>query len=79
MLDVQLANAGFYRIAWPSTPEKTGTTYVRTGSREVVRVFVTTCASEVEVYAGDLRNGQLVFRGSPELAASLRYLAQHQN
>ncbi|MBG8555476.1 hypothetical protein [Hymenobacter guriensis] len=79
MLDVQLANAGFYRIAWPNTDEKPGTTYVRAGSREVVRVFVTPCASEVEVYAGGLKNGQLVFRGSPELAASLRYLAEHQN
>ncbi|TYZ14451.1 hypothetical protein FY528_01605 [Hymenobacter lutimineralis] len=79
MLDMQLANAGFYRIAWPETNEKPGTTYVRTGSREVVRVFVTQCASEVEVYAGGLRNGQLVFRGSPESAASLRYLVHQQN
>ncbi|GAB2940749.1 hypothetical protein GCM10027048_01420 [Hymenobacter coalescens] len=76
MLDVQLANAGFYEISWPEAP---GVTYVRPGVRESVRVFLPEDSPEVEVYAGDLKNGRLVYRGPADRATQLRWLAERQN
>ncbi|OON66987.1 hypothetical protein [Hymenobacter sp. CRA2] len=76
MLDVQLVNAGFYEISWPEAP---GATYVRPGRRESVRVYVPQASPEVEVYAGDLKNGRLVYRGPADHEACLRWLAERQN
>jgi hypothetical protein len=76
MLDVQLANAGFYEISWPEAP---GATYVRPGRRESVRVFLPAASPEIEVYAGDLKNGRLVYRGPAEQAPHLLSLEARQN
>ncbi|AYA36127.1 hypothetical protein D3Y59_03055 [Hymenobacter oligotrophus] len=79
MLTVQLIEAGFYEVNWPNTEVVGGVTYVRPGVRESVRVFLPTDACEVEVYAGDLQNGRLVYRGPAAEAAQLRYLANRTN
>ncbi|WP_303312482.1 hypothetical protein [Hymenobacter sp. BT730] len=79
MINVQLKDAGFYEIAWPELAHEAGVTYVRPGSRECVRVFVPANSSEVEVYAGNLKEGKLVFRGPAETAATLRWLAHNRN
>ena len=79
MINVQLKDAGFYEIAWPQQVEQEGVTYVRPDAREYVRVFVPANSTEVEVYAGNLKEGKLVFRGPAETAATLRWLAHSRN
>ncbi|KAA9327574.1 hypothetical protein F0P96_16465 [Hymenobacter busanensis] len=76
MLDVQLADAGFFPISWPEAPDQLpGTTYVRPGRRELVRVFLAHNRSEVAIYTGrDLRSTQLVYRGPTADAALLQQL-----
>jgi hypothetical protein len=79
MLKVQLSEAGFYEINWPTTEVTSGVTYVRPGIRESVRVFLPEDTQEVEVYAGDLKNGRLVYRGPADQAKELRWLANRVN
>ncbi|RSK43591.1 hypothetical protein [Hymenobacter perfusus] len=79
MLDLQLTNAGFFEISGSVEPHQLGTTYVRPREAEVVRVFVPAGAAEVEVYAGPLRTGRLVFRGSVEQALTLPWLSPQPN
>ncbi|PJJ60850.1 hypothetical protein [Hymenobacter chitinivorans] len=78
MLTVQLANAGFYEISWP-TQVIEGTTFIRPGARESVRVFLPRDSSEVEVYAGALKDGRLVYQGPAETAAQLALLGNRSN
>ncbi|TGE28242.1 hypothetical protein [Hymenobacter metallicola] len=78
MLTVQLANAGFYEISWPTQVEE-GTTFIRPGARESVRVFVPRHSAEVEVYAGALKDGRLVYQGPADMAAQLTLLANRDN
>ena len=78
MLTVQLENAGFYKISWPTQVEA-GATFIRPGARESVRVFVPQDSSEVEVYAGALREGRLVYQGPASAAAQLALLALPKN
>jgi|GEM_PF-6773498 len=78
MLEVQLAKAGFYEIASPESPVA-GTTFVRPGHRESVRVFLPHGSPEVEVYAGSVKNGRLVYQGPAETAAQLALLANRDN
>ncbi|RYU78147.1 hypothetical protein [Hymenobacter persicinus] len=78
MLNAQLANAGFYEIASPDSAVA-GATYIRPGYRESVRVFVPHNSAEVEVYAGSLKNGRLVYQGPAEMAAQLTLLTDRNN
>lgn len=81
MLENQLVEAGFYPISWPDTAEQptSGTTYVRPGRRGLVRVFLCAASAQVEVYAGALQAGRLVYRGPAETAARLPLLAEQAN
>ncbi|SHJ27851.1 hypothetical protein SAMN02745146_2729 [Hymenobacter daecheongensis DSM 21074] len=78
MLNVQLANAGFYEIATPDH-SAAGVTLVRPGRREAVRVFLPYHSPEVEVYAGSVKEGRLVYQGPAEIAAQLPLLAVQRN
>ncbi|WP_345112189.1 hypothetical protein [Hymenobacter algoricola] len=78
MLDQQLASAGFYEIASPAT-SVAGVTLIRPGQRESVRVFLPHNSPEVEVYAGSVKNGRLVYQGPAEMAAQLTLLADRSN
>ena len=79
MLDLQLTSAGFFEISSTAEHHERGTTYVRPRAAEVVRVFVPAGAEEVEVYAGSLRAGRLVFRGPAEQALNLPWLSPQSN
>jgi hypothetical protein len=76
--NVQLVNAGFYEIASPDSPVA-GVTLIRPGQRESVRVFLPHNSTEVEVYAGSVKNGRLVYQGPAELAAQLTLLTDRNN
>ena len=78
MLTVQLENAGFYKISWPAQAVE-GTTFIRPGARQSVRVFLPRDSSEVEVYAGELKTGRLVYQGPASAAAQLALLATPDN
>ncbi|TGE18886.1 hypothetical protein [Hymenobacter elongatus] len=78
MLNVQLEKAGFYEISWPAQ-EIEGTTFIRPGAWESVRVFVPHHSPEVEVYAGALQSGRLVYQGSADMVAQLTLLTNRSN
>ncbi|GAA4382917.1 hypothetical protein [Hymenobacter koreensis] len=78
MINTYLIEAGFYEVRWPSAPEL-GSTFVRPGRRQSVRVFLPHNSQEVEVYAGDLLDSKLVYRGPAADAAQLSLLALHSN
>jgi hypothetical protein len=78
MLDKQLTNAGFFEIASPDNAPA-GTTLVRPGRRESVRVFLPHHSPDVEVYTGSLRSGRLVYQGPAEMAAQLTLLTDRNN
>ncbi|MDU0372666.1 hypothetical protein ACFPAF_19850 [Hymenobacter endophyticus] len=79
MLDLQLTSAGFFEISGPVEPQQAGSTYVRPRRTETVRIFIPAGTSEVEVYAGTLRNSRLVFQGPVEQALSLPWLLPLSN
>ncbi|MCB2408703.1 hypothetical protein [Hymenobacter lucidus] len=78
MLTVQLKDAGFYEISWP-TQIVEGTTFIRPGARESVRVFVPHHSPEVEVYTGALKEGRLIYQGPADMAAQLTVLTNRNN
>jgi hypothetical protein len=78
MLDKQLASAGFYEIA-SADPSAAGVTLIRPGHRESVRVFLPHNSPDVQVYAGSVRHGRLVYQGPAEAAAQLTLLAHRDN
>jgi hypothetical protein len=82
MLDVQLIEAGFYEISWPEQEaakgKLKGMTYIRPGKRESVRVFLSADAPDVEVYAGGLKDGRLVYAGPADQATLLPWIGQQK-
>jgi hypothetical protein len=57
LLDL-LEHAGFFPIHWEA-----GTSYVRPGAHEVLRVAISPDVTEIELYGGRLLGGDLLYRG----------------
>jgi hypothetical protein len=80
MLSRLLHQAGFFPIQWDaSTADRVaGTTYVRPSPQEMLRVFVPAGGGPIEVYAGSLFAGKLLYRGPVHSEADLLRLVERQ-
>ena len=70
LLDL-LEHAGFFPIHWEA-----GTSYVRPGAHEVLRVVIPPTGTEIELYGGRLLAGDLRYRGPVHGHAHLLELVQ---